>query len=431
MLAAGLEPLAPYPGRNSLPWPARCRRCGEQASPCYSTVQQTGRGCRTCGHAATGRAKRVSEERAFGLMRAAGAEPLEPYPGNKDRAWRCLCTTCGNVVAPTYGNVRRGQGPCAFCAGNLPLSADAAASIVMTGGFEPVEPYPGSASHPWRCRCRACGRLSSPSTSTVKSGTRCRYCAGNTVDPLDAARFMRERGVQSLEPYPGSAIPWRCRCLECGSEITPTFANVRKGQGACTPCSYRRARVHETIAEAVMRGGGVEPLEPYPGGAIKWRCRCLTCGRIVRPRYNNVRAGQGGCWYCRAPGIGPGDPAIVYFLVHPAYRAVKIGIAAAHRQRIARHERHGWRVLNEWHRVDGATAAAAETAVLRAWRKVGVPDAVPASDMPQGGHTETAPLDLVDIAQVRLLVEQEIALAAACEVGQAEPTSEHFVKEHP
>ncbi|MGC3862365.1 hypothetical protein ACPSM1_19525 [Micromonospora chersina] len=88
---------------------------------------------------------------------------------------------------------------------------------------------------------------------------------------------------------------------------------------------------------------------------------------------------------------------------------MKIGIAAAHRQRIKRHVRRGWKILNEWANVKGSAANAAERAVLHAWRAAGIPDAVPASDMPQGGQTETAPLDLVDLAETRRIVESALA----------------------
>jgi hypothetical protein len=44
---------------------------------------------------------------------------------------------------------------------------------------------------------------------------------------------------------------------------------------------------------------------------------------------------------------------------------------------------------------------------------VGDPDAVTREDMPQGGHSETAPLDLVDLARTRDLIVRTIAAAEA------------------
>jgi hypothetical protein len=49
-------------------------------------------------------------------LRAAGFEPLEPYPGLASSLWRCRCLTCGGETrAPLY-KVRNGIGVCSGCA---------------------------------------------------------------------------------------------------------------------------------------------------------------------------------------------------------------------------------------------------------------------------------------------------------------------------
>jgi len=67
-----------------------------------------GRGCAFCA------ARRVDPEAAETLMRAAGLEPLGPYPGGQI-PWACRCLKCGTVVRPQYANVRLGRG-CINCA---------------------------------------------------------------------------------------------------------------------------------------------------------------------------------------------------------------------------------------------------------------------------------------------------------------------------
>jgi hypothetical protein len=54
---------------------------------------------------------------------------------------------------------------------------------------------------------------------------------------------------------------------------------------------------HE-IAASFMIEHGLEPLEQYPGAGKQWRCRCLTCGDEVGPRYTNIKQGWGGCGRC-------------------------------------------------------------------------------------------------------------------------------------
>jgi hypothetical protein len=169
--------------------------------------------------------------------------------------------------------------------------------------------------------------------------------------------------------------------------------------------------VKASDAVEIMRKAGVEPLVPYPGRNNKpWLCLCCSCNQKVFPRYNSVQQGVGGCSFCgiAARGLGAKDDALVYLVTHSGYQAVKIGIGAAHRKRIQQHKKYGWETLEEWTGFNGITAYAAETAVLRAWRSAGIPAAVTAFDMPQAGYTETAPMDVVDLAEVRRIVEQEI-----------------------
>ena len=50
--------------------------------------------------------------------------------------------------------------------------------------------------------------------------------------------------------------------------------------------------------ENLMQAAGLEPLEPYPGAQKQWKCRCMTCGTEVFPRYDNIKNGWGGCATC-------------------------------------------------------------------------------------------------------------------------------------
>lgn len=40
-------------------------------------------------------------------------------------------------------------------------------------------------------------------------------------DPREPEEIMRAAGLEPLEPYPGSAAPWRCRHTACGREAPP------------------------------------------------------------------------------------------------------------------------------------------------------------------------------------------------------------------
>ena len=106
MRAAGLEPLTAYPGAHA-PWPCRCQRCHRTVTPRYRAVR-AGSGCRYCNDTA------INPEAAASLMREAGLEPLEQYPGSL-RPWKCRCTKCGRTVQPCYSTIHRGSGGCRWC----------------------------------------------------------------------------------------------------------------------------------------------------------------------------------------------------------------------------------------------------------------------------------------------------------------------------
>ena len=144
-----------------------------------------------------------------------------------------------------------------------------------------------------------------------------------------------------------------------------------------------------------MRAAQLEPLEPYPGTAVPWRCRCLKCDREVTPRRHAIMKGQGGCKYCAPTGLDRTAPGILYLMRHDEFHCLKIGVSstASRIDRVERHREFGWRVLYRWDTENAGLAETAETLILAMWRQeIGAPAAMTPADMPQGGYSETAAL---------------------------------------
>lgn len=351
MEASNLHPLTEYPG-SGRPWPCKCLVCGNSVRPTYNTIQQGKGGCGWC----SGRVR--DQEAIIELMRQAGVDPLEPYPGN-DQPWTSRCLKCGKDVTPMLKTVRRGTPACSYCAKRKVDPTDAF-NMMIKAGVSPLTPYPGS-QEPWPSQCLRCGRNVTPQYASVRMGRDgCGWCQGQFIDPLKAADFMRERGWEPLVEYPGSDVPWTCRCRKCGTEATPRYHSLKKTKGngclrcrghlsakdatllmrnhglepltdypgknrawpcICTKCHREVAPALASVsrgsapcrycagltvdpqeAAELMRLAGVEPLEPYPGGNKKpWRARCNTCGRTVTPQYQSIRQGRHGCRWCASP----------------------------------------------------------------------------------------------------------------------------------
>jgi len=206
---------------------------------------------------------------------------------------------------------------------------------------------------------------------------------------------MIRAGLNPLEPFPGRLNPWKCIHVSCGREVTPLYSTVRSGIGGCVYCSG--GRIHPDDATKLFRDAGFEPLEPFPGTEKPWKSTHV-CGRDSSPTYSNVYAG-GGCKFCSNSSFNYDAPGIVYLMLNTDYQALKIGITTKHSRtdRIHDHELKGWSLVKKWDTKTGLNAELIESAILRWWREsLGAPQALTSSQMPSGGHTETAALVYVD-----------------------------------
>ncbi|MER5866678.1 hypothetical protein [Kitasatospora sp. NPDC002040] len=316
MRVAGLEPLDPFIG-STKPWRCQCTTCGGIVTPSYHSVNSNNAGCLLCGRERTAAALRLDPDAAVDVMRAGGYEPLSPYPGS-GTPWPCRCRSCNSVGTPTLDNVRQGYG-CMACGRERTVAAhrldpDQATQVMREGGFEPLAPYPGALA-PWRCRCTTCGRESDPMYASVSQGSGCRYCGRHTVVPAEAAEFMLSRGLEPLTPYPGSILPWPCRCTECGTTTTKVsyhaYATSPARRG-CVDCAHRRRglgrRFDEQLAITIMHENGFTPKADFSGKFRPWLSQCHVCERDSNPSLAGVMDGK-RCNYCSGHWVAPEEAA--------------------------------------------------------------------------------------------------------------------------
>ena len=237
--------------------------------------------------------KKLSFSEAAKIMRAAKLEPLEDYCGN-NKPWKCKCMKCDRVVSPRLSSVKRKSNGCGYCSGNR-VDASDAIKIMMKASLKPLEPFPGSKTA-WKCKCMKCGQVSSPCCSDVKRGTGCGICAGVIVIPELAVKVMMKANLKPLEPYPGGSTSWKCKCLKCGKEVSPKYHNIKSGDGGCKYCGGNYVSAKE--AEKLMLVNKLKPLVPYVNTDTPWKCLCLVCNSIVKPRHHSIKGGQGGCPIC-------------------------------------------------------------------------------------------------------------------------------------
>ena len=409
--AAGVEPLDDYPGTMK-PWRCRCLKCGREVTPTLGSIRSGRSGCKYCAGNSP-----VEPKVAVAEMRAAGLEPLEDFESTK-APWQCRCLKCGKGVTPTLGSIRSRQGGCIYCSYKLRgekqrENPDVAVAEMRAAGVEALDDYPGTMK-PWRCRCLKCGKEVTPTLGSIRSGNGgCRYCRGNVVaeklrgDPEVAVAEMRAAGLEPLEDFGSTKAPWRCRCLKCGKEVTPTLGSIRSGNGGCRYCAGLFIDAEEAVIE--MNAAGLDPLQDYPGSSVPWRCRCLTCRKEVTPRHRDIRNGHGGCKYCALGGIDWDAPALVYLIHHEEFGSHKVGItgSGSRADRLKGFSALGWEIHKTLELPTGEDAHEVEQEVLNSYREQNFcPYLTPDLMKSMGGHSETIDAEAVSLLDLWRQIEE-------------------------
>lgn len=147
---------------------------------------------------------RLSEADAVASMKAAGATPQVPYPGNSSIPWVCTCDRCRRVIRPRLGDVRgKGSNPCGFCS--------------STGGAR--------------------------------------------IDHDEAIAQALKAGMMPDADCTSTSAPWPGTCLTCGAGVAPRLGAIRSGQGVCVPCGNAR-----TSAALRLDIDGPELVHRYKAG---------------------------------------------------------------------------------------------------------------------------------------------------------------------
>jgi recombinational DNA repair protein (RecF pathway) len=434
MESAGYKPLEAYTTARE-PWRSLHLDCGREVFPTYGQIRNGDGGCKYCAKVY------VDPSDAERVMANAGLTVLVPYPGSGER-WQCRHNECGRVVYPRYSSIHRGQSGCVYCARRAIVPSEAEA-VMRNAGLEPLEAFPGSSS-PWIC-LHTCGRQTKSSYRSVQEGrTPCLECwqdirkskKKNAADlafklakepkqkkksgisaPIDwaskeyaAIEELRQVGLEPLVPFPGVKVPWPST-HSCGKQVSPALGNIRSGAKPCKFCAGKA--VDPMDAVSLMESKGLTPLVQYPGASVPWACHCNKCNQMVSPTYANLKSGSGGCKFCAQPGIDYGAPGIVYLMVHTDFYAAKIGITSSITKvdRIETHVKHGWQLLVRWDVETALRAEEIEQEVLSWWRdELHAPYALTKAEMKQGGHTETVSFLHVDVDDVINFVESLMTL---------------------
>jgi hypothetical protein len=408
MLIAGYEPLEPY--KNSKhPWKSRHITCGEVISPQYNKVQQGWRGCKYCSKTFVEPEEAEKMMIAAGVI---PQEPYPGKDKSwKCVCTRCNQLINSTYAGVRDGGKGCKSCALKATAIGRRFSEDEVREAYLKVNLVPIEKYTNTDA-PLRSKCNKCGNSPSPTFTSIRAGGGCRYCSEKLTSPEKAVRLARKAGLEPLEQFVSGQIPWKCKHTKCGMIIYPLFGTIQKGNSGCVKCNSKSAasryRFSEEKAVAIMLKANLQPLKPYINALTKWECKCLKCGKITTPKLNNVQNGS-GCKYCSGYGINMERPAYLYLMLHPELNSFKIGIggAMAKMDRVETHRHFGWLLFNKLDFSTGSRAYDIEQDVLT-WIRVqlGLGAYLVPEQMPQGGHTETVDASEIDLPTIWAKVEE-------------------------
>jgi hypothetical protein len=159
-------------------------------------------------------------------------------------------------------------------------------------------------------------------------------------------------------------------------------------------------------AAATMRAARLEPLEPFSDADQPWRCRCLTCGRVVTPRLSGMGAGA-GCKYCATAGLDLNAPGLVMVLTNPVLDAHLVGFDAVGGDVAERMAHRGWEVVKSASVPTVEDAYEVRAAAMR-WLRLerGLPGCLSAADDPGVGSVAA---DAITPSEIWTTVSSELS----------------------
>jgi hypothetical protein len=149
---------------------------------------------------------------------------------------------------------------------------------------------------------------------------------------------------------------------------------------------------------------GWDPTTVVAGGKAKKKWKCLIEGHTWKVSISDRKAGS-GCPSCAKSGFDPNKDGWLYFLEHPNWEMLQIGITNVPDDRLSIHKRLGWEVLEVRGPMKGDLARQWETDILRMLRankaEVGRTDIVGKFT----GYTESWLKQSFEVKSIRELID--------------------------
>jgi hypothetical protein len=309
---------------------------------------------------------------------ADGWDPSQiTYGSGKKFLWRC---NLNHTWEATVNNRTAGDSGCPFCLNSKVLTGF---NDIQTthpeiakeaNNWDPKKVSFGSGKKvSWKCSEGHIWEISP--NQRVSHNTGCPYCSNNKV--LFGFNDLHSKNIELASEADG----WNPKLVSLFSSVSKKWkcpvghswwakpSDRARGDG-CPFCSGRRILIgfndlrtsHPEIAEEAD-GWNPEEISFGSNKLLNWICEL---GHTWRTSPNSRTKGKTGCPTC-APGGGfdPNKTGYLYFINHQSWEMFQIGITNTPDDRIQRHKRLGWEILEIRGPMDGHLTQQWETAILR------------------------------------------------------------------
>ena len=333
----------------------RCS-CGRESKISLNNFN-SGHRCSDC----CGTKKKTLEEVKV-IFINGGCEFLDDsYVSNKHpHNYRC---SCGREAKIRLNDFNKGH----RCCGTKKRTLEEVRIIFAEGGCEFLDDSYIGAHHPHNYRC-GCGREAKISLNSFNKGSRCSDCGGKKKKTLEEVRVIfAEGGCEFLDDsYINSQHLHNYRC-GCEREAKICLNNFNRGH-RCSDCSGTKKRTLEEV-RVIFAEGGCEFLDDsYISNKHSHNYRC-SCGREAKIKLRSFNSGS-RCSGCAKYGFKNSKPSYFYLISRP--NQYKVGIYNEGSDRLVRHRKNGWKLLEQVGPLCGSVVSKLESVVVRGIRDKGI-----------------------------------------------------------
>jgi Zn finger protein HypA/HybF involved in hydrogenase expression len=312
---------------------------------------------------------------------ADGWDPTTLSAGSDAKVrWKCeFGHSWQAIVSSRSGNARG----CPVCAGKAVLVGfnDLATThpdlAEQADGWDPKTVIAGSHKKlGWKCKH---GHKWNAVVGSRSNGNRCPVCSNKRVltGHNDLATTNPELAAQAdgwdpttLSAGSSKKVSWRC---ETGHTWKSLVKDRSNGIG-CHYCSGLHAVVGETDLattnpELAAQADGWDPTTLSAGSSkkVSWRCEK---GHTWKATVKGRSTGR-NCPSCALTGFDPNHSGWLYLIDHDALDMFQVGITNSPDDRLTKHGRRGWEVIELRGPMDGQLTQQLETNCLHALEKRG------------------------------------------------------------